>query len=44
MGAFLIDLGALVGKVDVVLVRALLHQHVEEAEGSDQRTDHGVRD
>jgi hypothetical protein len=44
LGAFLVDLGALVGKVDVVLVRALLHQHVEEAEGGDQRTDHRVRD
>ena len=38
----LIDLGAFVGEVDVVLVCALLHQHVEEAEGGDERTDDRV--
>ena len=41
---FLIDFRPLVGKVDVVLVCALLHQHVEEAEGGDQRADHRVGD
>ena len=38
----LVDLGALVGEVDVVPVHPVLHDHVEEAKGGDQGTDDRV--
>jgi len=40
----LVDLGALVGKVDVVPVHPVLHDQVEETEGGDQGADDGVGD
>ncbi len=38
----LVNLGPLVGKVEVVSVDAVLHHHVEEPEGGDEWADHGV--
>ena len=38
----LVDLGALVGEVDVVPVHPVLHDHVEQAKGGDQGTDDRV--
>ena len=38
----LVDLGALVGEVQVVAVDAVLHDEIEEAEGGDKRADDGV--
>jgi len=40
----LVDLGTLVGKVDVVAVHPVLHDHVEEAEGGDEGADDRVGD
>jgi len=40
----LVDLRPLVGEVDVVSVHSVLHDHVEESEGSNQRADDGVGD
>ena len=40
----LVDLGPLVGEVDVVPVHSVLHDKVEQAEGSDEGTDDGVGD
>jgi len=40
----LVDLGTLVGKVDVVPVHSVLHDQVEETEGGDQGTDDRVGD
>ena len=40
----LVNLGPLVGEVDVVPVHRVLHQEVEQAEGSDERTDDSVGD
>ena len=40
----LVDLGSLVGEVDVVPVHGVLHQEVEQAEGGDQGADDGVGD
>ena len=40
----LVDLGPLVGEVDVVPVHGVLHQEVEQAEGGDQGADDRVGD
>ena len=40
----LVNLGSLVGKVDVVPVHPVLHDQVEETEGGDQGTDDRVGD
>ena len=40
----LVDLGALVGEVDVVSVHCVLDEEVEESEGGDEGADDGVGD
>merc|ERR1711872_511674 len=40
----LVDFGTLVGKIDVVAVHPVLHDHVEEAEGGDEGADDRVGD
>ena len=39
----LVDLGSFVGEVDVIAVHAVLHDHVEQAERSDEWTNDGKR-
>jgi len=40
----LVDLGTLVGKVDVITVHPVLHDQIEETEGGDQGADDRIGD